>query len=222
MTGQYLKFFLAVVLLCCGAACSAIEESAVSTTLIDTDSKAVVIEQSATSVNDDRTFVEDALDLDKMKDLPRSEDFPVKSSDIFTGKPASPHLIEPRAKRYRTVITQAVERGPNFAGRYTIVGWGAGMGNFSMAVADAKTGRIYFPPFESVSRASYGLHFDGEPSNPAFRKESRLFAFFGCPGKEDMGCEDWSKYGLHVYSFDNGKFNLEKFVFHDISEDDKP
>lgn len=159
---------------------------------------------------------EKKLDFDKFAEqqkLPRSEDYPVPKGEMFSGTPAKPILSEKRAQNYRTLLREGAERGPNFAGHYTFVAWGAGMGNFSFAVIDAKTGKIYFAPFESVSRASFGLSFDDEPeANPAFRIESKLFAFCGCPGKEYEGCSDWDKDGFYLYSFNNGRFKLVRFV----------
>ncbi len=144
--------------------------------------------------------------------LPRSEDFPVKKSEMFSGTPAKPILAEKRARLYKTALREGAEREPNFAGHYTVVTWGAGMGNFSLAFVDAKTGKIYFPPFESISSTNYGLPDLDDGSNPAFRLDSKLFVFIGCPGKEYEGCPDWEKDGFYLYSFNSGRFKLERFV----------
>lgn len=113
---------------------------------------------------------------------------------------------------YKTVITDGAKEGPNFAGRYSVVTWGAGMGSFSVAVVDAKTGKMFYPPFESVSLARYGFPMEGAEGNPAYKLESRLFAFIGCPGKEYTGCPDRSKNGLYIYDFNNERFKLVRFV----------
>lgn len=161
----------------------------------------------------------DIADFDEVMrkfQLPKPEDFPVKNSDIYAGRPKPVILKEKRALLYRTVIRESAQRGPNFAGHYTVITWGAGMGNFSLAVVDAKTGELIFPPFESVSRAGYDLQFDEDDARiPAFRKESTLLAFFGCPGKEYEGCEDWEKDGFYLYNFERNRFRLLKFVKRD-------
>jgi opacity protein-like surface antigen len=144
--------------------------------------------------------------------LPRSEDFPVKKSEMFSGTPAKPILSEKRARLYRTVLSEGAERGANFAGHYTVVTWGAGMGNFSLAFIDTKSGKIYFPPFESISSTNYGLPGLDDGNNPAFRLDSKLFVFIGCPGKEYEGCPDWEKDGFYLYSFNYGRFKLERFI----------
>ncbi len=155
-------------------------------------------------------------ELAKKLDLPLPEDFPVSKGEVFSGKPAKPILADKRARNYRTAITEGVSRGPNFAGRYTVVSWGAGMGNFSMVVVDARSGRIYFPPFESVSRAGYFQLGADEP--PSFRLDSRLFVFMGCPGKEYEGCSNWDREGFYIYRFDDGRFKLLRFVKRDEFE----
>lgn len=83
-------------------------------------------------------------ELAEQQKLPRSEDFPVKKNEIFSGTPAKPILTEKRARLYRTVLREGTERGPNFAGHYTVVTWGAGMGNFSLAFIDAKPAKFIF------------------------------------------------------------------------------
>jgi len=144
--------------------------------------------------------------------LPASKDYPVAKGDMFKGTPAVPVLQGKRARMYKTVITNGAKEGPDFAGRYTVVSWGAGMGNFSMVVVDAKTGKLFYPPFESVNHAAYGLPIEGADGNPAYKLESRLFAFNGCPGKEYEGCSNWAKEGLYIYDFNNGRFKLVRFV----------
>jgi hypothetical protein len=148
-------------------------------------------------------------------DLPRSEDYPISNGEYYKGKPASPLLGSKRARAYRTVLREGAKSGPNFAGRYTIVTWGAGLGVYSMAVVDAKTGRIYFPPFQTVGNTNYGLPYFDKGNNPAFRLDSKLFAVGGCPSNQDECSSD--KYGLYLYAFDKGKFKLIRFVKWDTS-----
>jgi hypothetical protein len=111
---------------------------------------------------------------------------------------------------YRTVLREGAGKGPNFAGRYTVVTWGAGLGAFSMAVVDAKTGSVYFPPFEEVSSSDYGLPYVDAGNNPAWRINSKLFALAGVPnGKDNQG------EGMYLYVFDKGRFRLVHFIRND-------
>lgn len=150
--------------------------------------------------------VHTAVALSQRK-LPRSEDYPVPVSERFKGKPASVILSSKRARLYRTVLREGAKKGPNFAGHYTIVTWGAGLATFSMAVVDAKTGRVYFPPFKEVGASSYGLPYLDKGNNPAWRIDSRLFAFVGMPDWDEKKGE-----GLYLYTFDGRRFRLIRFI----------
>lgn len=143
---------------------------------------------------------------------PLPEDYPVRKSAIFKGTPARPLLDSKRARLYRRVLRQGAKEGPNFAGRYTIVTWGAGLGVFSMAVVDANSGKVYFPPFKTVGNTAYGMPLLDKGENPAWKVDSRLFAFVGRPDANDQGM------GLYVYSFDRGRFRLEYFEKEDEKE----
>lgn len=129
-------------------------------------------------------------------EAPRFEDFP--SGKHFNGVPASPKLIEPWAKRYRTRIREGVtkdyganrgyeyvrSKGPNFAGHYFVVNWGCGTGCLMMVIVDAVTGQVYPPPLsagklgtQTICVPNLGLgwgDFD-------YRPNSRLFMMKTCP-----------------------------------------
>lgn len=136
----------------------------------------------------------------------------MRRSDIFKGRPARPVLNRKRARLYRTVLRKGAKEGPNFAGRFTIVTWGAGLGAFSIAVVDARNGTVHFPPFETVSNTAYGLPYIDKGDNPAWRMDSKLFAFVGRPDVGDKGM------GLYVYLFDRGRFRLKYFEKEDEEE----
>jgi hypothetical protein len=141
---------------------------------------------------------------------PRPEDYPVPKDEIYKGKPAPVLLSGRLARTYRTVLRDGAKKGPNFAGHYTIVTWGSGLGNFSMAVVDAKTGRIYFPPFKEVDGSGYGLPYVDKGNNPACRIDSKLFAFIGVPAGGNNKGE-----GMYLYTFDKGRFRLVHFIRND-------
>jgi hypothetical protein len=139
---------------------------------------------------------------------PRSEDYPVHRNEIFKGKPARVVLDSRRARMFKTVLRKGAREGPNFAGHYTIVTWGAGLGAFSMAV-DAKTRQVHFPPFESV-QDSYGLPYVDKANNPAWRITSKLFAFVGELENQSNRGE-----GMYLYVFDRDRFRLVRFIKND-------
>jgi len=103
--------------------------------------------------------------------LPQFEDYPVKA--VFRGIPVAPILTTPIERRYRTRIRQGVEKGwgvlrdgkasdapgPNFAGNMIVVQWGCGAPCMMMAMVDAQTGVVRYPPmsFEGVGVHNFGL-----------------------------------------------------------------
>jgi hypothetical protein len=91
--------------------------------------------------------------------LPRFAEFKVEK--VFNGKPAPPVLLRPEERRFRTVLREGANAGPNFAGHYTIVEWGCGTECWQAAVVDAETGRVYPSPLKGsigYFRSSW-LHF---------------------------------------------------------------
>ncbi len=110
---------------------------------------------------------------------PRFESFPAK--DIFKGKPAAPKLVSKSQRRFRTQILDGAGKGPNFAGRYTIVQWGCGASCVSSVIVDARTGAVYALPFETLS---FGMDVQ-EPFS--FRQDSSLLIVRGCPNEKDCG-----------------------------------
>ena len=75
-----------------------------------------------------------------------------------------------------------------------------------MTVADARTGRLYFPPFTEVGASTYGLPFIDKGDNPAWKIDSKLFAFVGMPDKQNRG------EGLYLYTFIRNRFKQVRFV----------
>src|ERR1700743_182434 len=68
-------------------------------------------------------------------------------TSIFKGAPAKPQLTSETARRFRTVISEGANKGPNFAGHYTVVTWGCGADCASFAIVDALTGKVFDPRF---------------------------------------------------------------------------
>jgi hypothetical protein len=136
--------------------------------------------------------------------VPGFEDFP--ATEVFTGRTAPVDLRSRRARLFRTTLRQGAAAGPNFAGRYTIVGWGCGTSCISFAIVDAKTGRVFFPPGIDVLSMD---HVDVNPDEPdpqftglRYRLDSRLLIVLGAPN------EDESREGIMYYLW-NGR-SLER------------
>ena len=76
--------------------------------------------------------------------LPVFDDYPTK--EIFIGKPARVDLrSESDAPRFRTRLTQDAAKGQNFAGSVTVVIWHCGSNCQTVAMVNAKNGRVHFP-----------------------------------------------------------------------------
>lgn len=94
---------------------------------------------------------------------PRFEDYPA-TARWTGGEPAVPDLAtHPDGSRFGSALWQGAQRGPDFAGRYTIVSRRCGRLCREFAIVDAVTGRVHpglsdTPPF-------------------AYRLDSRLIAF---------------------------------------------
>jgi len=120
--------------------------------------------------------------------LPQFKDYP--ASEIFSGTPAAPKLVTPLEQDYAARIRGGVEKGygvfrdgkekkgPNFAGDMIVVQWGCGSPCMRMALVNARTGDVYYPPISlnRVGAPSFDLPLliigESVPQNPRVR--SRL------------------------------------------------
>jgi hypothetical protein len=75
---------------------------------------------------------------------PSFENFRV--NHMYSGKPARAKIIGRRARMFRTRIREGAANGPNFAGKYTVVRWGCGSDCQQLAIVNAMSGEVFFPP----------------------------------------------------------------------------
>ena len=151
---------------------------------------------------------------------PRFEDYPVTGT--FKGTPATPQIVTPEERRYRTVIRQGVTKGwgvedgitgremvgagPNFAGHYIIVTWGCGSPCLMAAIVDLKTGRVFPPPFHPKPGHTYFQVPWEFPSKALdYRLNSRLLIANICESTTE------SRSGGHI-SYQNHKCGAHYFV----------
>ncbi len=80
------------------------------------------------------------------------------------------------ARLFRTAMKDGAAKGPNFAGRFTIVEFGCGTSCVNWAVVDAKTGRVFDPPPTAPLSIMYTSGVGLE-----FRRDSRLLVLTGGP-----------------------------------------
>ena len=129
--------------------------------------------------------------------LPTFDQFKVTGK--FTGKPAAPVLRTRTHQEFRTAIREAVAKGPDFAGHYTIAEWGCGAGCVSMAVVDNATGRILDAPF-SVLAYDVSRSYEGGEEQLEHHADSSLLIARGCP--EEKNC------GTYYYEWADNRFKL--------------
>jgi hypothetical protein len=85
--------------------------------------------------------------------LPHFEDYPVKEifQDIpapvdFSSVPEIGAMSPGVGVDFHQRLAEAARKGPNFAGHYTVVGWGCGTGCQNHMIVDAITGKAYSLP----------------------------------------------------------------------------
>ncbi|APV50414.1 hypothetical protein BWI17_12340 [Betaproteobacteria bacterium GR16-43] len=115
-----------------------------------------------------------------------------KPIPTFDQYPATPVTIEtpvavrldshPMASTFRTVLEEGAKKGPNFAGHYTVVTWGCGARCLQLAIIDARTGAVFFPP-QTQPNAFDMVTDDSKPYE--FRVDSRLLILTGSPKERD-------------------------------------
>jgi len=118
---------------------------------------------------------------------PRFEDYP---ADVVTHlKPAAPIFKTGGQRRFRSMIREALEKGVNFAGHYTVAEWGCGSGCVQVAVVDAQTGEAYDGPFGALPRTHVSLipNVEADKTGLSYHEDSFLLVVRGCPNEKDCG-----------------------------------
>jgi hypothetical protein len=141
---------------------------------------------------------------------PLYRDFPAAGD--FRGKPAALDLASNRdARQFRTVLTAGAAKGPNFAGHFTVVGWGCGSACLAWAIVDATSGKVYF---DKIARVVSAANVGENPVEPGvngdfdvlrFRRDSDLLVMLGAPG------EDEQRDGVNFYRWDGSALQLLDF-----------
>jgi hypothetical protein len=111
------------------------------------------------------------------------QDYP---ATVVRQRPAHLKLDTPVARQYVTRIRQALreakQHGPDFAGHYTVAGWGCGTECAAFVIVDDTTGEVHAPP-EIAHGVSLGV------GGPEFRPDSRLMVVASCPDPQVYGLE---------------------------------
>ena len=114
---------------------------------------------------------------------PKFSDYP--AAKTFTGKPAAAKVERADDRMFRTRIREGAAKGPNFAGRFTVVQWGCGSGCVSTVIVDAGNGTIYhLPPAElGCGDAMCSMNMLCQTGvEPWYRLDSELLIVRHCKG----------------------------------------
>lgn len=122
---------------------------------------------------------------------PSFSDFPVK--EVFRGEPAGPKLVTRGEQMMRTRIRNGAKGPVEFAGHYTLPGWGCGAGCIGFAIVDSITGRVYEVPFSLEDLPYQWLDTHEGEGHPRmdYRPDSRLMKFDACLNEIDCGFYDY-------------------------------
>ena len=116
----------------------------------------------------------------------------------YRGTPAPVALRTRRDRMFRTRLREDSRAGPNFAGHYTVVFWGCGTGCAQVAVVDAKTGLVFWPPLDYVDIPDP----DREHYGAGYRLDSRLLVLTRSHYDRE------ASYTAFYYVFDRDRFRL--------------
>ena len=131
-------------------------------------------------------------------------------SPPYIGPLAPPDVkSHPLSRLFRTMIREGAKRGPNFAGRYTLVFWGCGSSCSSVAIVDARTGKVFHPK-NLGTIDNINVAFDElEPPDGhlvKFRLDSKLLIVIGGVN------EDPSLRGISYFVWDHERLRRIRFV----------
>ncbi len=143
--------------------------------------------------------------------LPRFGDYPASP---FHGRLRPPQVAAGEARQFRSEIRQGAAAGPNFAGHYSIVGWGCGASCQDWALVDRADGRVFLDGrYRDLSTAQINEETARKPpglntslTGLRFRLDSRLLVVQGAPQ------EDETREGLTFLEWTGRAFRQVAFV----------
>lgn len=115
----------------------------------------------------------------------------------------------PRARTFRTNLSNALKSGVNFGGHYIVATWGCGTNCTESAIVDARTGRVFFP--KELEGAGFGFCELGDESEPLrYKADSRLLVLNGFKGG-DLDSEK-TPCGIYYYEWTGTALKRVAFV----------
>ena len=121
-------------------------------------------------------------------------------------RPVAPDVRNGKPHLYRTVIREEATEGPNFAGHYTVIRIGCGAATVCLAIADARTGNVYFPPALEEAEALLVNTGGTRAETLNYKKYSRLLITVGTLN------ENRKTEGMSYFVWQRDKLTLIRFV----------
>ena len=130
--------------------------------------------------------------------VPEPSDFPVKA--VYTGAAAKLDTSDPDARMFRTRLSEALKRKPDFAGEYVTVMWGCGTSCRIYSFVNKRTGKLLKDSFGGEERQEDVIFTD---------PRSRLLVT-----QEEIKNEDYEveSLTLRMYVLENQRLKLIKTV----------
>jgi hypothetical protein len=125
-----------------------------------------------------------------------------KVGQVYRGQPAPVRIVTANQRMFRTRIRDGSKEGPNFAGHFTVISWGCGLGCLDVEVVDAISGQAYddapFSGLVFLTGAQSGREYQGLVYQP----DSRLLIADGCQDKCGTSYYEWREDGLKLLLFE--------------------
>jgi len=141
--------------------------------------------------------------IEKIGSIPTFEKYPVaeKSGNYSADLDLTSH---PRAKIFKSVLSSAYSKGPNFAGHYTVATWGCGSPCQLVAVMNHEDGKVFFLPHSTQVGSDFKLDSNLFITNPPevldeYRAEAE---------KHYSPLMSWEKFSSEYYKWENDRFVL--------------
>ena len=127
-------------------------------------------------------------DFNAEEPRPKFTDYPV--NNIYRGEPAAPIITE-KSRGFRTRIRRGARSAVEFAGHYTMPGWGCGTGCSGLVVVDSKTGKIYDGVGGELLPDAWVEQHEADAEKIEFHPNSRLLKVNACPNEHNCGLYDY-------------------------------
>lgn len=141
--------------------------------------------------------------IEKIGSIPSFEKYPVteKPGKYSADLDLASH---PQAKIFKSVLSSAYSKGPNFAGHYTIATWGCGSPCQLVAVMDHKNGKVFFLPHSTQVGSDFKLDSNLFITNPP----EVLDEYRTAAEKHYASLMSWEKFPSEYYKWENDRFVL--------------